>query len=224
MIAFLRHAGKQLEQVEFENTNPLQDPRIYALTSLRITLFERRARANQDAADQLNKLHMVMAQPKITSTERRRSRPGVFDTITKHQPNPLISALAEVEDLHVRDGEEVGGKVRLLVRASRIIETTEDDYRAGGTELGLELDENPGYAALEGQRGLLDDRAKGLNAAKSLVRPLHQDRKLVIPFMVAPFDSEGQRDDFIDRLSVEEPLLLPVYGMDVGPIQWQLKT
>lgn len=224
MVAFLRRAGKQLEKFDFERSDPLLDPRIYALNSLRVTLFERRARTNQDAADQLNKLHVVMAQPKVTSTERRRLRPGVFETITKRQPNPLFKALAEIEDLYMQDGEEGGARARLLVRASRIIETTEEDYKANGTELGLELEDNSGYEALDAQRGILDDRAKGLNAARGLVRPLHQDARLVIPFMVAPFDSAGQRDEFIDSLAAEDPPCLPVFGNGVDPIQWQLKT
>ena len=223
MIAFLKHAGKRLDALTFENDDPMLDPRIYALNSLRITLFERRALADQDASDQLNKLHAVMAQPKVTNTERRRSRPGVFETITKRQPNPLIRALIDVEDYYLQDGEEAGSKAKLVVRASTIIDSTEDDYRSRGTELALTIDEGSGYSALEAQRDILEDKARGLNAARGLVRPLHQGRRLVIPFMVAPFDSEGQRDDFIDTLTTEDPQL-PVYGNGVDAIQWQLKT
>lgn len=226
MRAFLKHAGKQLEKMDFEATNPLLDPRIYALNSLRITLFERRAQANQDAADRLNKLYAAMAQPTIVTSERRRTRPGVFETTSRRQPNPLIRALVEIENHYMQDGEEVDGKVKLSVRASEIMETTEDDYRASGTELALVLDNNSSYSALEAQRGILEDKARGLNAAKGLVRPLHQDRPLVVPFMVAPFDSDGQRDEFVDAISSGESVHLPVYGNSVGPlpVQWQLKT
>lgn len=224
MIAFLRHAGKRLEKLDFESTDPMLDPRIYALNSLRITLFERRAQASQDAADRLSKLHSVLAQEKVTVSKRRRTRRDVFETTTRRLTNPLIAALADVEKMYVPDGQEVEGKIRLSVRASDLTETTEDDYRKSGTELALVLDENQSYSALEAQRDIIEDKARRLNASRGLSRPLHQDSRLVVPFMVAPFDSDGQRDEFIDTLTAEEPPLLPVYGNGVGPIQWQLKT
>lgn len=224
LIGFLKHAGKNLETTDFENDNPLLEPRVYALNSLRVTLFERRARVGQDASDPLSKLHVVMAQPKITTTERRRTRPGVFETNTKRVHNPLVRALIDIEDYYLQDGEDEAGRGKLLLRASSIVDSTEDDYRGGGTELALLIDEGPGLSALDAQRNILEDKAKSLNAAKRLSRPLQQGWSLVIPFMVAPFDSEGQRDDFIGTLATEEPMHLPVYGIGVDSIQWQLKT
>lgn len=224
MVSFLRHTGQVLASYDFEDDDPMRQPRVYALNSLRITLFERRAHQGQDNDEALSRLHAIMAQPKITLTERRRTRPGVLETVSRRVPNPLVNALARVATYYLQDGEDVDGVAKLALRASEIVESTEDDYREAGTELALQLDQNSGYQALAAQREVIDERAKGLNAGKRLLRPQLQDAPLAIPFMVAPFETEGQRDEFIDSLMTHAPMILPVYGNEAGPIQWQLKT
>jgi hypothetical protein len=219
LVGFMKHATKALETFDFMNDNPLLETEVYAIHSLRVTLFERRARAGHDASDLLTKLHVVMAPPKITTTERRRSRPGVFETVRRTEENPLIRALASAEELYTQDGE-----AKVVLRSMTIVDCTEDDFKDNGRELALLIDDSVGLKALDAQRGILDDKAQSLNAAKRLSRPLQQDQPLVIPFMVAPFDSEGQRDEYIDSLTYSEPVHLPVYGIGVAPIKWQLKT
>lgn len=223
LMSFLGHAEALLRD-EFEDATLRRRARIFSLDSLRVTLFERRAQllpSGQTDSEALSKLHVVMAQPKITVTERRRTRPGVFETITKREVNPLIGALALAESIYLQDGEEdENDRTRPLVRASTVIDSTEDVYRQAGTQLALRIDESDVLAALDAQRSIFEDRAKVLNANRRLARPEQQDGPLAIPFMVAPFDSADQRDEFIDRLASE----LPVYGSSVGPIQWQLKT
>jgi len=223
-VGFRRHANKALEALEFEHVDPLYAPEVYALHSLRVVLFERRAQASRTNGDTLQKLHAVMASSKITTIERRRARPGVFEQVSKRIPNPLTGALVDIEDYYLQNAEEENGKPKLSLRASEIIDVTEDEYRENGTELALRIDENSGLSVLEAQRGILEDKARTLNAAKRLLRPDRQDGPLAIPFMRAPFDSDGQRDEFIDKLTAEEPIHLPVYGIDAGPVEWRLET
>src|SRR5882757_1489936 len=132
LIEFCTYAGKTLKEVEFENNNPLLEPRVYAINSLRVTLIERRARAGQDVGDLLAKLHVVMAQQKITTTGRRRSHPGAFKNTTKRTKNPIIKALSDAEEFYLHDGEEEDGKGKILLRAATIIDSTEDDFRENG--------------------------------------------------------------------------------------------
>lgn len=209
---FLSDANELTKDAAFESVS---DPLVYAINSLRVTLFERRVKASHNVNDLLRKLHARMEPPYIINTERVRTQYGAVKTAQKRQRNPLHSDLDDVESLYVP-----GDLPFPPVRSNEIVDCTKDDYSVLGKELALVIDEGAGASALEAQRDILFDASRRMNAGKRLPRADEPDPVLYLPFMRAPFESVAERDEFIKHLSTG----LPVHDISFGPIEWQLKT
>lgn len=209
---FLKTAHDLTKEETFE---AVTDPLVYAVNSLRVTLFERRVKASQDVNDLLRKLHARMETPFIFNTERVRTTYGALKTTQRRQRNPLHLDLDDAKSLYVQNGSPFPS-----VRSNVIVDCTKDDYKGSGVELALVIDEGTGASILEAQRDILFDTSRRINAGKRLPRADEPDPVLHLPFMQAPFASDGQRDEFMKHLTVE----LPVHDIGFGPIEWQLKT
>lgn len=211
--AFLNMAREFAQDEAFEVGEGMSDLTIYAGNSLRVTMFERRARAGHEANKLLNRLHYRMESPTILTTERVRTNYGAIKSSKKREPNMLHKALREAEFIDLT-------AVPLVMRANKIVDSTKDDYRGHGTELALVLDGGPAARVLENQRDHLMSASQGINFMKRLPPSDPPDPVLHLPFMCAPFAGQLQRDQFIELMSTE----LPVHEIALGPIEWTLKT
>lgn len=211
--AFLKMAKEFGQEEAFEMGEGMSDLTIYAGNSLRVTMYERRARAGREVNELLSKLLYRMESPKIVTTERVRTNYGAIKTTRKREPNLLHKALAQAE-LEYQTSEP------LVMRAIKIVDSTKDDYRGLGTELALVLDDGPAARLLEKQREILMSASQGINFTKRLPPAEAPDPVLHLPFMSAPFAGTLQRDQFIELMSTE----LPVHEIVLGPIEWALKN
>jgi hypothetical protein len=110
----------------------------------------------------------------------------------------------------------------LVVRATRVVDSTKEDYRHLGNELSLVIDENSSASsALIAQYNVLDDDIRRTIAGRRLPKPgTNPESALHIGFMRGHFSGDNERKEFIELLSSE----LPVHDLEVShQIEYGLK-
>ncbi len=209
---FLATAHGMAEDVEV--VPDVLDPLVYAAESLRVTIYERHAKAGRDVNELLRKVYARMESPTLANKRTVQLPYGGTQTTRKKQPNPLHMALNDVESLY----RETDGP--LLVRTNRIIATTRRDSRLG-TELALLVDDGSVASVLDAQSNVLLDAEAQMIAGRKLRRLANEPiAPLAIPFMRAPLLDDYHRKEFVELLSAD----LPVHNLEIGRIEWKLNT
>lgn len=205
-------SSAQMLAEEIDPMPGMLDPLVYAAEGLRVTIFERRIRAGNEASKLVKKVYDRMVSLTIETTHKVELHPGQTQKVTKKQPNPLRGALHDVETLYT--ARDHG----LLVRANRIEAAPYPGNARLGTELSLVVDDGPGASILKAQRDLVMDTEKEILAGRKLSRLAEQPiQALLMPFMRAPFTSEHEREAFVELLATD----LPVHDIHIGPIEWR---
>ncbi len=209
----LTNAKRMAEEIEYPSGE--LDPLVYAAEGLRVTIFERRIRANDESNDLLRKLHTRMESPVLHTSRRTRQNSGKVQKTSKKRPNPLPAALNEVEDLYAAtDGP-------IVVRANRIIISSKTIDRRIGNELALVIDEGSGASVLQAQQEVLLDAEMRMVAGRKLRKLAGTAiQALEMPFMRLPAMCESESQDIVNLLSAD----LPVHDIEIGPIEWKLNT
>lgn len=191
------------------------EPVVFAADSLRLTIFERRVRADEKANDLLRKVHARMESPFVATRRKVKQPYGKNVTTRRMAPNPLHAALWEVEEFwHEIDGS-------MVARANAIANSTRLLDFGRGIELSLVIDKGSVGSALVAQSKVLLDAEKRMEAGKKLIRLDDEPiEPLYVPFMQAPITDLYHQKELMELLSAE----LPVTGLQIGPIEWKLNT
>lgn len=198
---FMKAAHEAAFDDGFDGFKSGTKPFIFPAESLRVTLFERRAKAGEYISQLLN-LENYLTRPKLVYTERVHTRPGgPVKPVKKSRNNPLPSAIKELENGHVNNNGV------LYVQADQIVSRTLQDYGHHGTQLALRIADSEAANVLDAQSELIADAARRIMAGQALPKPAEPDDPRLIPFMWAQFHDNAAREEYLDLLHPE----LPVY-------------
>lgn len=191
------------------------DPLVYAGEGLRTTIYLRRVLASENANNLVRKMYTRMESPMVSSTKKVRQPSGAYRQTQKKRLNMLPAALREVENIYLDDGQP------LTVRSNRIIVSSRSGDERIGSEFALVIDAGSGASVLKAQQDVLKD-AEGDMVTGRKLRRLSVDHAdaLELPFMRAPLMEDSQREDFIQLFSA----VLPVFNIEIGPIEWKPST
>lgn len=210
---FIKSANKLISDGGFELVDDADsEVLIFAASSLHSTLYARRAPATPENNERLRKVARYIESPWHDVSKRVRSRPGgPFVTNRSRKENPLSSGLQAVQEIYVPNGEQP------VFRANKIVDCTIEGSGHPGFELALLIESGPAADVLLGQSALLNEAASRTNADKLLPHQSHDASPLEIPFMRAPFNTEADRDEYIEALSTE----LPVHSLGLRAIAYK---
>jgi hypothetical protein len=185
---------------------------VYKASSLRLTHFERRARAT----DGMNRLFSKVYE-RVSANEPAAKQP-IDSTWQPPDLSPEQILPTQLQRISGKYGFDLAGVVP--IRVESIFESTQPEYAHLGSEYALRIEADASAAMLREQSAAIHHAVQGISAADYGAGP-YEELPLAIPFVRLP---AGVEDDKVEIFTEWVGYGLPLKRLRLGPIEWQAKN